>query len=209
MSKIALLIGSSRNGGNGAGLGSWLTVIVSARLNGRSTAVHPNAAKKYEVVTVDPAVPPHPLGPILDGARVPAQIRDPALYASPAIQEWSRFVTSCDGFIVLSPEYNGSYPGELKNAFDHLFWEWRNKPALIVTYGGGGGTRCAAQLKDLLGRAFKMSLATSVGISLSKEYTDGQQRVPMGGHFPDFLSAYVPQIYEAVDELKNIIENRK
>lgn len=202
MSKIALLLGSSRKGGNGAGLGSWLASVVNARLNSPAT--------KYEIVTVDPTVPPHPLGPLVDGTRVPSQIRDPALYASPAIQEWSRFVTSCAGFVVLSPEYNGTYPGELKNSFDHLYWEWQNKPAVIVTYGGGGGLRCAEQLKNILGGAFKMSTASkSVGISLPREYVGGQERVPIGGHAPDFLSPYVSQIHEVVDDMKALLENQK
>ena len=40
---------------------------------------------------------------------------------------------------------------ELKNAVDYLFHEWRDKPAIIITYGGRGGHQCAGHLKTVLG----------------------------------------------------------
>jgi len=48
----------------------------------------------------------------------------------------------------------------LKNAIDHLYHEWRDKPAVIVTYGGHGGTKCSEQLKQVAG-AVKMSVAAT------------------------------------------------
>lgn len=38
----------------------------------------------------------------------------------------------------------------MKNALDHLYREWAGKPAMIVTYGGHGGNKCAAQLHQVL-----------------------------------------------------------
>jgi NAD(P)H-dependent FMN reductase len=37
----------------------------------------------------------------------------------------------------------------LKNAIDHLYREWRGKPAMIVSYGSHGGGKCAAQLQQV------------------------------------------------------------
>jgi NAD(P)H-dependent FMN reductase len=52
--------------------------------------------------------------------------------------------------VFVTPQYNWGYPAALKNAIDHLYREWRGKPALIVTYGSQGGGKCAAQLREVL-----------------------------------------------------------
>ena len=38
----------------------------------------------------------------------------------------------------------------LKNAIDYLFNEWKGKTAMIVSYGGHGGGKAAAQLRQVL-----------------------------------------------------------
>ena len=70
---------------------------------------------------------------------------------------WSRKIAAADAVIFVTPQYNGGYPAALKNALDHLFVEWADKPAVIVTYGGHGGEACREQLRPVLER-FKMRL---------------------------------------------------
>ena len=55
-----------------------------------------------------------------------------------------------DGFIMVTPEYNGSYTPPLKNLFDH-FPKQMHKPFGIVTASPGalGGVRAALQLQTL------------------------------------------------------------
>jgi NAD(P)H-dependent FMN reductase len=55
---------------------------------------------------------------------------------------------TADAFIMVSPEYNGSYTSALKNLFDH-FPKQRHKPFGIVTASPGalGGIRAALQLQ--------------------------------------------------------------
>lgn len=144
--RIALLIGSSRQNGNCAGIAAWVSALLNARLNG------PNAPNAVEIVTVDPTQPPYPLGPVVDGTHIPAQVRDVSKYASPAVQEWSKFAASCAAFVIVTPQYNWGYPGELKNALDHLYHEWSGKPVAIVTYGGHGGRSMRGTAADRLGR---------------------------------------------------------
>jgi NAD(P)H-dependent FMN reductase len=52
---------------------------------------------------------------------------------------WSAKVAAADAFVFVTPQYNWGYPAALKNAIDHLYKEWQDKPAVIVTYGGHGG----------------------------------------------------------------------
>ncbi|KAI0778258.1 flavoprotein [Trametes elegans] len=206
MSKVALLLGSLRRPGNGIGIASWLAPVLRESLNGSEiSAVFPRS--QTEVVVVDPTKPPLPLGPIIDGSHLPADIHEPTQHPNPSVREFATFVSSCSGLVVLSPEYNGSYPGELKNTFDHLYWEWRNKPVIIVTYGGSGGTRCAGLLRSLLGGPFRMRVTEkNVAIKLPKSYSGGSDKVPTAGETPEWLEEYRPQVIEAVEELKRLME---
>lgn len=61
---------------------------------------------------------------------------------------WAAKVRKADGYVIVVPEYNRGYPGVLKNAIDHLYAEWNNKPVGFVSYGGvAGGARAAEQLR--------------------------------------------------------------
>jgi NAD(P)H-dependent FMN reductase len=56
-----------------------------------------------------------------------------------------------DAFIIVSPEYNGSYTAAMKNLFDH-FPKQVHKPFGIVTASPGalGGVRAALQLQQFI-----------------------------------------------------------
>jgi NAD(P)H-dependent FMN reductase len=41
------------------------------------------------------------------------------------------------------PQYNWGYPAVIKNAIDYLYYQWHEKPATIVSYGGHGGVKAA------------------------------------------------------------------
>ena len=49
------------------------------------------------------------------------------------VSKWKEIVESVDGMIFVSPEYNNSYPGELKILIDSLFNEYKGKTAGIVS----------------------------------------------------------------------------
>ncbi|AOX20088.1 NADPH-dependent FMN reductase [Kozakia baliensis] len=89
---------------------------------------------------------------IIDLAEWPLPMDDepglPALglYKQPHSKAWSEKVAQADGFVFVTPQYNWGYPAVLKNAIDHCYLEWKGKPLMIVTYGGHGGGKCAAQL---------------------------------------------------------------
>ena len=65
------------------------------------------------------------------------------------LREFSNKVASSDALIIVTPEYNGGYPGVLKNALDYLLPEYKRTPIGIVTVsaGGFGGINCLAQLR--------------------------------------------------------------
>ncbi|KAK3936415.1 flavoprotein-like protein [Diplogelasinospora grovesii] len=104
--------------------------------------------------------------PLFDEPGVPQKITSPEGYAHEHTRQWSRRVAALDAFVFVSPQYNWGIPAGLKNAIDYLFNEWKGKPAMVVTYGGHGGDKCAAQLKTVLGGGIDMRVAeTAVNLS--------------------------------------------
>ncbi len=66
------------------------------------------------------------------------------------VKPWLAALADADAFIFVTPEYNHSIPGVLKNAIDYLTSEMNHKPATIVSHGSVGGARAAVQLKEIL-----------------------------------------------------------
>ncbi|MFI5925964.1 NADPH-dependent FMN reductase [Micromonospora sp. NPDC051543] len=57
-------------------------------------------------------------------------------------------LAAADGFVVVTPEYNHSFPAALKNAIDWHYREWARKPVAFVSYGASsGGIRAVEQLR--------------------------------------------------------------
>lgn len=54
-----------------------------------------------------------------------------------------------DGYIIVTPEYNNSFPGSLKNALDFLYREWAGKSVILVGYGGGGAASARRHIHDV------------------------------------------------------------
>jgi NAD(P)H-dependent FMN reductase len=90
------------------------------------------------------------------------------IYTQEHTRAWSKKISSCDGIIFVTPQFNWGYPAVLKNAIDHLYTEWRSKPAMIVTYGGHGGGKCADQLRQVMGSVKMQTVETSPAITLSE-----------------------------------------
>jgi NAD(P)H-dependent FMN reductase len=77
---------------------------------------------------------------------------DPS-YSDPAVRRWNRKIAEADAYLVVTPEYNHSIPGELKNAIDSVFvsFAFRNKPMAAVGYstGVGGAIRAVEHLAQI------------------------------------------------------------
>ena len=56
-----------------------------------------------------------------------------------SVQATSQRLGAADAFVVVTPEYNRSFPASLKNAIDWHFKEWQAKPVGFVSYGGMSG----------------------------------------------------------------------
>jgi len=127
--KIAVILGSTRPGRNGKAVADW--VVAQAR--GRAGAT-------YELVDLLDYPLPH-----LDEPLPPSMGR----YAGAHTEAWARKISAYDGFVFVTPEYNHSTSGVLKNAIDYLYGEWNNKAAAFVGYGTIGGARAIEHLRGI------------------------------------------------------------
>jgi len=77
---------------------------------------------------------------------------DPS-YSGEIVRRWNRKIAEADAYLIITPEYNHSVPGELKNAIDSVFvsFGFRNKPMTFVGYsaGVGAGIRSIEHLNQI------------------------------------------------------------
>ncbi|KAG4068830.1 hypothetical protein HA402_004978 [Bradysia odoriphaga] len=177
--RFCILVGSARFGGNTIGLSKWVYNELQSSINNATS----------EICLVDPHTKPHPVTPVLDNTS-PAMVKDPTMYASQEVRDWSQFINSCSAMIIVTPEYNGGYPSTLKNALDVLFWEWQNKPAAVVTAGGGGGRKCDEQLRQVMSALQMDVVEQRVQVQLPKSYTYTNQRIIPSEQHDTFLVQY-------------------
>ncbi len=79
--------------------------------------------------------------PLLDLADLDLPIMEERLHMRddppPGLVRFSETIRAADAVVVVSPEYNGSIPGALKNALDYIHGEWFRKPVGIITLSSG------------------------------------------------------------------------
>ncbi|KAJ9155843.1 Nadph-dependent fmn reductase protein [Coniochaeta hoffmannii] len=144
---IGIIIGSQRSPRCGDQITAFVLSTIKSHL-----ALHPSS-RQLTFQTIDIAAVSLPL---FDEPGVPSQIKSPSGYAHEHTRSWSRAISALDAFVFVTPQYNWGIPAGLKNAIDYLFHEWKGKPAMVVSYGGHGGDKCAAALKVVLGGGLGM-----------------------------------------------------
>jgi NAD(P)H-dependent FMN reductase len=87
-------------------------------------------------------------------------------YSDPIVKRWNQKINEAEAYLVVTPEYNHSIPGVLKNAIDSVFvsFAFRNKPLATVGYSGGiaGGVRAIEHLAQIAVEAELVPLRSSV-----------------------------------------------
>ena len=72
-------------------------------------------------------------------------------------------IDRADAFIVVTPEYNHSYPASLKHAIDFVKTQWKRKTVGFVSYGGvSGGLRAVEHLRGVFGELHAHSVRDTV-----------------------------------------------
>jgi NAD(P)H-dependent FMN reductase len=180
---VLVIMGSVRSGRLCPAIASWVVDIGRA-----STGFN------YELVDlVDWPLPSH------DEPGIPAL----GEYAQDHTQAWSRKVAAADGFVFVTPQYNWGYPAALKNALDHLYKEWAGKPLMIVSYGGHGGGKCAAQLRQVAEGVKMRPVTTMPGITLTRQMIESGGPIDPERDFQD----HIEDVHRAFGELAAQLES--
>ena len=162
MTRIGIILGSTRPNRNGEQVAKW--VYETATL--RSDA-------DFELVDLRDYPLPH-----LDEPLPPSM----GQYQNDHTKEWSDKIASFDGFVIVTPEYNHSTSGVLKNAIDYLYAEWNNKAVGFVSYGAVGGARAAEQLRLISGELQMADVRQQVALSLLTDFENYSVFKPSAYH---------------------------
>ncbi|MFV0464391.1 MAG: NADPH-dependent FMN reductase [Nostocoides sp.] len=154
--KIGIVIGSIRQGRKGLAIGQWVLERARARQD---------ADVDYELIDLMAFDVP-----LLTCAVVPGAANK--RYESAQVTAWSEAIDACDGFVFVTPEYNHSVPGGLKNAFDSLGSEWAHKVVAFVSYGADGGVRAVEHWRSIVSNFHMIDVRQQLPISLFFEYRE-------------------------------------
>jgi NAD(P)H-dependent FMN reductase len=150
MTKVAIILGSTRPGRNGEAVARWVYDIAAKR-----------GDAEFELVDIADYNLPH-----LDEAMPPSL----GQYSQPHTIQWAEKIASFDAYVFVTPEYNHSTSGALKNAIDFLYREWNNKAAGFVSYGSAGGTRAVEHLRLVMGELQVADVRAQVALSLATDF---------------------------------------
>ncbi|SDY67484.1 NADPH-dependent FMN reductase [Herbiconiux ginsengi] len=165
MTRLLIVIASTRPGRVGGAVGSW--VVSRARS-------HDDGA--FEVDVADLA---ELKLPFLDEPAHP-RLRD---YLNAHTRRWSAQVDAADAFVFVMPEYNHSFSAPVKNALDYLVHEWDEKPIGLVSYGGlSGGTRAVVALQPVLANLGLRGVHSNVEIAWVAEHVADGVFTPTDRH---------------------------
>ncbi|MGI5221510.1 NADPH-dependent FMN reductase [Nocardia sp. CA-290969] len=144
--RLAVVIGSSRQGRFAPTVADWLLRHATAR---------PDLT--VGVVDVGELDLPHTFGAPAPGAAA----------TGAALAE-------ADAFVVVTPEYNHSYPAALKNLIDSHGPEWQAKPVGFVSYGGiSGGLRAVEHLRGVFAELHAVTVRDTVSFHNPWRQPDG------------------------------------
>ena len=183
MTKIGVILGSTRPGRKGEVIAKWVVEQASTR-----------ADATFELVDLADFPLPH-----LDEELPPSR----GVYANDHTKAWSARISQFDGFVFVTPEYNHSTSGVLKNALDYLYLEWNNKTVGFVSYGVAGGIRAVEHLRVIVAELQMADVRNQVAISLISDFTNFTTFNPTEMHMAS-LTAMLNQLVGWADALESV-----
>ncbi len=165
--RLAVIVGSVRAGRFGPTVSDWFAE--EARNYGG-----------YEVDVIDLAEADHEL---------PLSFPDFRATVPPDVARvragLSERLAAADAFVIVTPEYNHSFPASLKNTIDWFNSEWHAKPVGFVSYGGmAGGQRAVEHLRQVFPELHAVTVRNTLSFHMAWERfsEDGRPRDEEGSN---------------------------
>ena len=153
---LAILVGSTREGRLSPVIARWFIEHVRATAD----------------VTVD----------VIDLAELALPAAMPEVPTAEIVAYRER-LAAADGFVMVVPEYNHSFPAALKHAIDFAHGEWQAKPVGFVSYGGfAAGLRAVEHLRGVMAELHAVTMRDTVSFQNAWDAFDaeGQPANPGG-----------------------------
>jgi len=111
----------------------------------------------------------------------------------------SEILNNSQGFIIVSPEYNHSFPGELKLFLDEFYEEFNHKPVGIcgVSVGKLGGARMIESLRLVLIEFMMIPLRNAVYFSNVQNFDKEKES------YKEFLKTMFEELKFYIEKLKS------
>ncbi|MFE7168726.1 NADPH-dependent FMN reductase [Streptomyces sp. NPDC057616] len=174
--KLVIIVGSVRDGRFGPVVSSWVA---------EQAAEHGG----FDVAIVD-----------LADLEIPLALPDASpkyagdAYPRPAgMAALTSALEGADAFVVVTPEYNHSYPASLKAAIDWHFTQWTAKPVAFVSYGGAAGGRHAVlHLENVLTELHAVTVRD--GLAFPNYFTTWQDGRPLDDAAAGYAKTLLDQL---------------
>lgn len=138
--RVAVIIGSTREGRAGAAIARWFLT----------------QAQQRDDLDLD----------VIDLLDVVLPVRHPE-EPTPELAAYRARLDRADAFVVVTPEYNHGIPASLKHAIDCAQREWNAKPVGFVSYGGiAQGLRAVEQLRLVFAELHAVTMRDGVSINI-------------------------------------------
>ena len=185
MTRIGIILGSTRPNRNGEQVAKWVLENATRRDDA-----------EFELVDLRDYPLPH-----LDEPMPPSM----GQYQQEHTKQWATKIGSFDGFVIVTPEYNHGTSGVLKNAIDYLYAEWNNKAAGFVSYGSAGGVRAVEQLRLIMGELQIADVRQQVQLTLAHDFENYSTFAPEPWH-AGLLTVLFDQVVSWSEALRPVRE---
>lgn len=160
--RVGIILGSTRPNRIGESVARWVHDLATKRGDADYELVD---LKDFNLPLLDEPVPP-----------------SQGKYSQAHTKSWAAKIDTFDAFVFVTPEYNHSTSGALKNAIDFLYKEWNNKAAGFVSYGSAGGVRAVEHLRLIMAELQIADVRAQVMLSLFTDFENYSAFKPAPQH---------------------------
>lgn len=180
--KLLVIVATTRTGRSGRALGDWMVEY----------------ARDHSAFDVEIADLAELNLPFFDEVHHPRS----GIYEHAHTKAWSKLVDAADAFVIVTAEYNRSFPAPLKNALDYLYSEWRDKPVGFLSYGGGAGLGAVTSLLPTLQALSLFPIIQNIALPNAAQYVDADGRADLPETVSSAADVMLRRLQELADRLR-------
>lgn len=151
--KLQIIVGSTRPGRSSDRVATWVANEAKSAFD----EVEIIDLKEYTLPFFDELISPQ---------------YNPSREPSEEVKRWLDKVAEADAYLLVTPEYNRSTSAVLKNALDHLAFQFAKKPVAIVGHGVLGGAQAVSHLRGIIPQLMAVSVPAVTYVQMAASIID-------------------------------------